>query len=71
MFIKIGSITYIDPQILLLKACSQSLVTTLRECVDILQRIFAADCGFQSTSIVLDQKPPQGTPTFVSHIKKK
>lgn len=65
----LGSITSVDPQLLILKACSQSLINTLRECVDVLQRIFAADCGFQLHPQVPDQKS-QGA-TFVSHIKKK
>lgn len=65
-----GPISYVDPHLLILKACSQSLIATLKECVDVLQYVFAADCGFQSaTAMPLDSRM-QGA-SFVSHIKKK
>lgn len=67
-----GSITCVDPQLLLLKACSQSLIMTLRDCADILQNAFAADCGFQPASLSISD-PDSGTSGsgFVSYVKKK
>lgn len=65
-----GSLTCIDPHLLVLKSYSQSLIASLRDCVDILQRTFAADCGFRSVSGTSDVKQATGA-TFVSHIKKK
>lgn len=68
--LRIGSLTCVDPQLLTLKSYSQSLITSLRDCVDILQRTFAADCGFRPASGTSESKQSTGS-TFVSHIKKK
>ena len=68
--VSLGTINCVDPKLLVLKACSQSLVNSLRDCADILQSAFVADCGFQTaTNSSSESRPLSGS--FVSYVKKK
>lgn len=55
-----------DPDLLVMKACSQSVVNSLQECVTILQHTFAADCGFRATTSTSSQGKTSKSP----HIKR-